>query len=280
MFKQFIWTLLVTGSIALAQVGDTCTIDEKVYNQSGFDEGDFVSVDQGVLVGADLSLDTNQKLDLEKLVLGLDQPFFVDYLSEGAGASHLFGFFFFDIDTDKDGIPDFFETGDLDDLDGDGLVNQDDMDDDNDGIADTSDNRPPGVVNSMPPEHFRMGVEAAAAGSHANDYWQFVPNSIISGGAYSGYFEHPGAYLYVDDNANEVPDVLEYSVGANKIPPLAVDRDFDSRHISKGDFKGLWVIFVTRVRQAIPKMINGTGPVIPFSISPMMTEVQGKRVIT
>ena len=131
LFFSVVFTL---AAIAWAQDDATCTIIDKSYNNSGgFDPDDFLVEDQGIVVGLDLSLST-QDLDIENLILGLDQPFLVDYLSEGAGASHLFGFFFLDMDINKNGLPDFFETGPTDDLDGDGLANEDDDDDDNDGI--------------------------------------------------------------------------------------------------------------------------------------------------
>ncbi|QTD52086.1 DUF4114 domain-containing protein [Sulfidibacter corallicola] len=205
----------------------SCTEQTKTYNNNGFEEDDFLSADGGILVDNEIRLDTDRELDLENLVLGLDQPFFVDYLSEGAGASHLFGFFFFDLDTDKDGIPDFYETEPGDDLDGDGILNQDDTDDDNDGIPDGSDTQPAGVTNSMPASYFRNGTVAADNGVHAGDYWQFVPNNLLeSGDDYDGFFEHPGAYLYVDNDNNEIPDMMQYVTGANEIPPYVVDRDW------------------------------------------------------
>ena len=70
------------------------------------------------------------------------QALVVDYMGEDAGASILVGFFYLDIDTDKDGITDFFETAPGDDLDGDGLINSLDPDDDNDGILDAADVEP------------------------------------------------------------------------------------------------------------------------------------------
>lgn len=217
---------------------DACTIIEKDYNSGGFSEDDFLLVDNSVIVDDDVGLNTDQELNLDELVLGLDQPFYVDYLSEGAGASHLFGFFFFDIDTDKDGVPDFFETGDNDDLDGDGILNIDDDDDDNDGILDTDDTQPTGVT-SMPAAHFRLGATAAANGLTAGDYWQFVPNSTIAGGDYDGYYEHPGAFLYIDNNANEIPDVLEFNTGINVVPPFVVDKGYQTTDVNGDSFEGL-----------------------------------------
>ncbi|QTD52080.1 DUF4114 domain-containing protein [Sulfidibacter corallicola] len=231
-------------SLALmAQVGDdSCTEQTKEYNNgSQFDEDDFLQADGGIIVDNEIHLPLDLTLDTENLLLGIDQPFYVDYLSEGAGANHLFGFFFLDIDTDKDGIPDFFEVGPNDDLDGDGIPNVDDSDDDNDGIPDSSDREPTGVT-SMPYTFFRNGEEAYTGGDHSDDYWQFVPNSTISGGDYNGRFEHPGAYIYVDNTRrggggpNGVPDVLEYN--NNQLPPFVVDRDYDATHVSEGTWLG------------------------------------------
>ncbi len=232
--------LLVLGLLGLAQETepDACTIIEKDYNSGGFSEDDFLLVDNSVVVDDEVGLNTDQELNLDELVLGLDQPFYVDYLSEGAGASHLFGFFFFDIDTDKDGVPDFYETGDNDDLDGDGIINRDDDDDDNDGILDADDTQPTGVT-SMPASHFRLGTTAAANGLTGDDYWQFVPNSLIEGGDFDGYFEHPGAYLYVDNNANEIPDVLEFNTGVNEVPPYVVDKGHTTTDVNGNSFQGL-----------------------------------------
>ncbi|CAM2005899.1 DUF4114 domain-containing protein [Acanthopleuribacter pedis] len=224
---------LLFSFTALAQVNnDACNEVTKVYNNDGFVDDDFDRADGGILVGDSIRLDSDQPLDTENLLLGLDQPFYVDYLAEGAGANHLFGFFFMDIDTDKDGIPDFYETGPNDDLDGDGLANIDDTDDDNDGIPDTDDTRPSGVARSSPVELFRNGDVAAAAGEHPGDYWQFVPNSVrTEPGSYNGMFEHPGAYLYVDnEGAVGVPDMLEARDVVNNegnIPPYVVQRDFN-----------------------------------------------------
>lgn len=245
------FVLLILGlcfaPFALAQdtgEPETCTQDTKTYNQDGFDKEDFLSVDQGVVVDNSIRLDTDQELDLENLLLGLDQPFIIDYIEEGAGASHLFGFFFWDIDTDKDGLPDFYETGPNDDLDGDTLLNKDDDDDDNDGILDAADKQPPGI-NSMPPGFYKLGLTAAANGLHPDDYWQFVPNNLIniSGDPYQGYFEMPGAYIYVDNDNNQVPDALEYRRGANKVPHYVVDKNFTGTHITYGDRLGMLGVF-------------------------------------
>lgn len=229
---------------AFAQVNnDACNEVTKVYNNGGFEDDDFDRADGGILVGSSIRLDSDQPLDTENLLLGLDQPFLVDYLSEGAGANHLFGFFFMDIDTDKDGVPDFYEIGPGDDLDGDGITNDLDTDDDNDGILDEDDRRPAGVTRSSPAELFRNGPEAAAAGLHAGDYWQFVPNSIRNdGSAYDNTFEHPGAYLYVDNGgAVGVPDMLETENRNNNegyIPPYVVQRGFNGRRLDRRNQPG------------------------------------------
>lgn len=221
-------SMLIFMTPSLAQ---DCLSKSKDYRTDEFDPDDFEPDDRGIKVGVDLFLDTNV-IDTETLVLGLDQPFYVDYLSEGAGASHLFGFFFFDIDTDKDGSPDFFETGPTSDLDGDGYSNADDDDDDGDGILDVDEGTPAGVT-SMPASYFRNGTVAAANSLLGNNYWQFVPNSVITEGTYKGYFEHPGAYLYVDNDGNEIPDVLEYNTGKDMTPPYVTDKGYQARHKTK-----------------------------------------------
>lgn len=159
-----------------------------------------------------------------------------DYLSEGAGASSIFGFFYLDIDTDKDGTPDFFETGTGDDLDGDGITNLLDPDDDNDGILDAADTQPIGVT-SMPTTYFRNAAVAAANGNTTGDYWQFVPNNVIVGGPFNGYYEHPGAYLYIDNNTNQIPDILE--AATDKMPPYVIDKGVSATHALSGGFQGL-----------------------------------------
>lgn len=223
---------------------ETCTQETKSYNNEGFDPSDFLSVDQGVVVDTSIRLDTDRELDLENLLLGLDQPLIIDFIEEGAGASHLFGFFFWDIDTDKDGLPDFYETGPDDDLDGDGILNKDDDDDDNDGIPDTADKQPAGIT-SMPAWFYKFGTVAAANGLHPDDYWQFVPNNLIElpGDPYNGYFEMPGAYLYVDNNANQIPDALEYRVNDNFIPHYVVDKNFKGGHVTQGQKLGMLGVF-------------------------------------
>ncbi len=166
------------------------------------------------------------------------QSLVVDYLAEGAGASTTLGFFFLDIDTDQDGLPDFYETGAGDDLDGDGLNNASDPDDDGDGIPDASDRAPVGVT-SMPAYYFKNGTVAESNGSSSSDYWQYVPNDKYTTGTYSGYYKHPGAYLYIDNNSNNIPDVLEYTTGSNQMPPYVLDKGYTSSHITLGSFQGL-----------------------------------------
>lgn len=235
MFRKLMGLLLVLEPILALAQDDTCLKREKDYVTTSFDPADFLASDQGILVGDDLELN-KQPLDPEQLTVGLQQPFYVDYLSEGGDASSLFGFFFLDIDTDKDGFPDFFETAPSSDLDGDGLANSEDDDDDGDGILDTNDTVPSGVI-SMPAVFYQHGEEAEANSMHGN-YWQFVPNSVISEGSYRGYYEHPGAYLYIDKNGNEVPDVLEYK--KHKMPPYATDKGYNTDDVVNGGrMKGL-----------------------------------------
>ncbi|MTI31673.1 hypothetical protein E1171_12715, partial [Cytophagales bacterium RKSG123] len=174
----------------------------------------------------------------KSITIAPDRAFAVDFIHEGAGSSVILGFFYLDIDTDKDGLPDFFETGPSDDLDGDGLTNIMDPDDDNDGILDAMDKQPAGVT-SMPVSFFKNGEVAAANGHSPGDYWQFVPNNTINVGEYYGYYEHPAAYLYIDNNSNEVPDILEYNTGANVLPPYILDKGNDTQHSILGNFKGL-----------------------------------------
>lgn len=163
------------------------------------------------------------------------QPFYVDYLGESAGASHTLGYFFLDIDTNDNGLPDFAEVGDYDDLDGDGLVNAEDADDDGDGIPDYLDSAgyggAPLLSESMPASAFRFGEEAAAAGFFPGDYWQFVPNNKDAdpGSEYQGYYAHPGVYLYVDANGDEIPDMMQTRSAVNDVPAFAVDKGYDAR---------------------------------------------------
>lgn len=226
MSLKTLWTIaLIVSFFGFAQAQDECLVNDKVYNQAGFTEDDFLDVDESVLIGDDLRLNTDQELDVENLLLTLDQPFIVDYLAEGAGASHLFGFFFFDIDTDKDGVPDFYETGPSDDLDGDGLLNSEDNDDDNDGIPDGSDTGPSFVTNTMPASYYKQGA-TALSNSPNGTLWPFIPSSVTN----DGIFEHPSAYIYVDNDNNEIPDAFEYNRGSNVIPPFAVDQGFEAQH--------------------------------------------------
>lgn len=221
----FSFTVLTLSSWLVAQdPTPACTKDTKQYNDNGFANSDFVDGGQGLLFGDTIAPEVGGEINTEDIVFPTDQPFVVDYLSEGAGANHLFGFFFMDIDTNGNGFPDFFETGDLDDLDGDGIVNEDDDDIDGDGIDNNSDVAPAWVTNSTDPLLFRNAIVAYNGGHHANDYWEFVPNNVVS-----GRFEHPGAYLYVDNDNNDVPDVLQYRTGANRVPPMALNRGYNTR---------------------------------------------------
>ncbi|MDJ0842389.1 MAG: DUF4114 domain-containing protein, partial [Acidobacteriota bacterium] len=91
-----------------------------------------------------------------------------------------------------------------------------------------------------PASFFRNGTVAAANSASGNNYWQFVPNSVRSDGSdYDGYFEHPGAYLYIDNNANQIPDILEYRRGDNKIPPYAVDKSYATEDLNGDGAMGL-----------------------------------------
>jgi hypothetical protein len=165
------------------------------------------------------------------------QYFVTDYLQEGAGSSAILGFFFLDLDTDKDGKTDFFETGPNDDLDGDGLINSADNDDDNDGIPDNMDVEPANTT-SMPASYFQNGTVAANNGDTQGDYWQFLPNSTITSGPLAGYFELPSVYLYIDNNNDQIPDALQAASGT-EMPPYALESGFMTTHISLGNFSGL-----------------------------------------
>lgn len=215
-----------------------CAENQKTYNDGGFNNGDFSYVHSLELANT-IHPDPGSAVNTEELVFPIDQPFYADYLSEGAGASHSFGFFFLDVDTNKDGKPDFSQCNPQDDLDGDGLVNEDDDDDDNDGILDTADNAAAaGVTHSTASYVFRFGEQAAAAGFHPGDYWQFVPSNKITHSSGILIFEHPGAYLYQDEDADDIPDILQYNVGANKIPPYCVDKGYTGYHRDLGNFPG------------------------------------------
>ena len=89
----------------------------------------------------------------------------------------------------------------------------------------------------MPGSYYENGTVAEANGATAGDYWQFLPNSTITAGTYTGYYEHPTVYLYIDNNANERPDVLEYSV--DEVAPYVVDKNFPATHPITGAFNGL-----------------------------------------
>ncbi|CAM2009928.1 hypothetical protein [Acanthopleuribacter pedis] len=193
-----------------------------------------------------------------------DQPTFApitaDYIGEGAGASHTFGYFFLDIDSNNDGIPNFAQVKAGDDLDGDGIVNGLDEDDDNDGIPDVDDrggyfaSQGPSAgeaPQAMPAHFFAHGEAAAAAGHHPGDYWQFVPNGFFeqegaayqdrNGTSFDQVFKHPGAYLYIDRNGNQVPDILEFaSSGNTEHPGFVLDRHFVAKDALNGqDVPGL-----------------------------------------
>lgn len=179
------------------------------------------------------------------------EPIRAEFISETAGASHMLGYFFLDIDTNGDGIPNFAQCGPDDDLDGDGIANQYDDDDDNDGILDVDDHtgyyQASGAAageapNPMPASVFAYGELAAQSGHHPNDYWQFVPNGFTEqkgypyqdnqGNSYPGIFRHAGAYLYVDRNANAVPDFMEVRHPSNTaVPAFALDRGFTTEDI-------------------------------------------------
>lgn len=181
---------------------------------------------------------------------------FVDFLGETAGANHSLGFIYLDIDTSGNGIPDFQLTGPTDDLDGDGITNDVDIDDDGDGIPDIDDKAGYDVssgssagwapsMGSTPAALFAHGTQAASAGLHPNDYWQFVPNGIYEqtgapytdghGTSWPGIFLQAGAYLYVDrydrvGNASSdgVPDALQSRYQSNTLPPYILEQDHES----------------------------------------------------
>jgi hypothetical protein len=232
------WILLILLSASLwAEEGAVCREGEKVYDSGGqFNRNDFVAGGQGLIFDSAIHPDFGGAIDTENIVFPTDQPFFIDYIGEGAGASHLFGFFFLDIDTNKNGIPDFFETGKNDDLDGDGIPNYLDDDDDGDGIDDDKDNlagQDSALVEfCMPGSFFRNGEEAEAAGDTAGDYWQFVPSHTISytsplTGDTEKIFAHPGAFLFVDNNKNQVPDILENPDDIYSSPSYVVNKTHD-----------------------------------------------------
>ncbi len=253
--KQYITVLsifLLTLGVPATDEGAICRDDTKVYNSEGqFFASDFVAGGNGLTFDSSIHPDFGGAIDLENIVFPSDQPFYVDYIGEGAGANHLFGFFFLDIDTNKNGIPNFFEIADTDDMDGDGLRNSIDDDDDGDGIPDALDTQANAgcevsatgtltprinVSNSAAAVLFRNGQEAADAGEHAADFWQWIPSNAVhyqNGHGVGGYiFAHPGAFLYVDNNNDLIPDCLEAPSNSNdmlksSMPAYVVDKDHD-----------------------------------------------------
>lgn len=179
------------------------------------------------------------------------EPIRAEFIAETAGASHMMGYFFLDMDTNGDGIPNFAQTGPDDDLDGDGIANVFDSDDDNDGILDVDDRtgyyQASGPAageapNPMPADVFAYGEIAAQNGHHPNDYWQFVPNGFTEqkgypyqdnqGNSYPGIFRHAGTYLYVDNNSNAVPDFMEVGQPGNtQVPAFALERGFTTEDL-------------------------------------------------
>ncbi len=192
---------------------------------------------------------------------------YVDFLGEFAAANHSLGFFYLDIDTSGDGVPDFHLVGPDDDLDGDGLANHADLDDDGDGVPDTEDKAGYDVAagpaagwapltGSAPAELFQNGPIAAAAGLHPGDYWQFVPNGLheqngasyvdASGAVWSGVFLVPGAYLYVDERdrngalaSDGVPDVLQSPFRSGKLAPFVLEKGGETLSMDGQPFPGL-----------------------------------------
>ncbi len=166
-----------------------------------------------------------------------DQSLIVDYVQEGAGSSATLSWFYLDVDTDGDGIPNFLETGAADDLDGDTIPNSSDTDDDGDGILDVNDNAANSGLTGklMPASAFENGTAAAAAGNFAGDYMQWIPTDTTG-----GYYTDPSVYIYIDEDANSIPDALEYTTGSNVVPPLALTNEFTTTHIVEGGgFPGL-----------------------------------------
>ncbi|MBN1517199.1 VCBS domain-containing protein [Candidatus Sumerlaeota bacterium] len=182
------------------------------------------------------------------LTFPLDEPLAVDFIGEGVDSAQTIGMFFLDIDTNGDGVPNFMQSSDTDDMDGDGQLNGVDADDDNDGIPDVDDragyNVPAGPAAGWAPESydttpadaFTSGFEAAMNGLHPGDFWQFVPNNIvdytdINSNTFTGVFAHPGAYLYVDQldatgamYSDGIPDILQ--APNDVLPPMALDQGF------------------------------------------------------
>lgn len=246
--------LLVLASLIFSIPGfsqDSCTDSTKRFTAgSGFQPSDFAAngATGGLEIGTSIFADPGGSIDTENIVFPKTQPFVADYIGEGAGASHLFGFMFLDVDSSGNGIPNFFLVGNNDDVDGDGIPNITDNDDDGDGIPDSldragysgSDGYAPPASGSMPASFFRNGVAAAAAGNHANDYWQFVPNGTANytdakGNSFSKVFVHPGAYLFIDQrdgngnaNSDGIPDMLQVKRGVNKIPAFTLDKGYET----------------------------------------------------
>ena len=244
MKKTFFLPILIAAAFFLvADEGEVCRNGGKIYDSDGqFLSSDFVAGGNGLLFDSTIHPNFGAEIDLENIVFPSDQPFFVDYIGEGAGASHTFGFFFLDIDTNRNGIPNFFETNPTDDMDGDGIRNSEDTDDDGDGIPDDMDNmahagyevsatgslgsRRIVVSGTIDPGFYRNGAEAAAAGEHANDFWQWIPSNAVSYGG-KWIFAHPGAFLYVDNDMDQTPDILEPPGDTTGMPCYAVDKDHD-----------------------------------------------------
>jgi len=266
---RFLIGSAILAASALAVLGQStspCLESTKAYtNSGGFDPADFAAsgATGGLEIDQTIFADPGGAINTENIVFPKTQPFVADYIGEGAGASHLFGFFFMDIDSSGNGIPNFYLIGENDDLDGDGLPNKEDLDDDGDGIPDLVDKAgynvssgpeagwAPSLAESMPADIFRNGPEAAAAGEHANDYWQYVPNGVesytdVNGQTFTRFFKHPGAYLYVDQydgNGNsgqdQIPDMMQLRRGINQVPAFCLDKDWTTTGASGSTVPGL-----------------------------------------
>lgn len=186
---------------------------------------------------------------------------YLDYIGEFAAASHSLGFFYLDSDTSGNGIPDFFLIGDDQDLDGDGLANRVDPDDDGDGIADVDDKAGYNVSTGSqagfapltgitPASFFKNGTQAAAAGLHPDDFWQFVPNGTYeqlgtsytdaNGTVFPNVYQNPAAYLYIDQYnrlgnlvSDGIPDILQAAVGSNTLPAFALETDHQTVSVDR-----------------------------------------------
>ena len=251
----FFWLSLL---LVAAYAGDdpVCRDGGKVYDSAGqFLSSDFVAGGNGLIFDEAIHPDFGGAIDLDNIVFPSDQDFFVDYIGEGAGASHTFGFFFLDIDTNENGIPNFYETGKWDDMDGDGIQNWEDDDDDGDGIPDKEDTMANAgrdkdkikritVSSSMPASMFRNGTNAANAEYCENkgDYWQWVPSNAIEYKS-KWIFAHPGAYLYVnnENTSKNVPDILEKPQDTNGMPAYVVDKDqvLNAAHSDRIHYDGM-----------------------------------------